>query len=122
MNTEQANSVARITPDDHDAGFKDVLVKMRSGKEETVRLVALDARSVCRILSDEKGDQFWRILEASLPTDLDPSFHRRITTGSHNTLIAVAWALAVGTEGQKKMVEAVELLIKATETKSDAPN
>lgn len=97
------------TPEDHDAGHKDLPIEYRSGKPGTLRITAPPTREVqaaVRVLNDG-GDFYGAVLALALPKDLPPGFMDRLTVQSATQIEAVALEMAVGKGTVEKMKAAM---------------
>jgi hypothetical protein len=121
-----------VTLADHEAGFKDLPVRSRGGREETVRLHAPRRRDA-RLLPAkvvEIGD-IWAVVAACRPTVQgevkDEAWIDQLETGSGDRVEIVAICLAFGAGFQKKMkaltvANLMGLLTPGTTSTSGAPD
>jgi hypothetical protein len=94
------------TLSDHEAGFKDLDVTYRSGKTETVRLLAPSRRQLreARIGILQDPDP-WQIVRLAVP-ERDETWMDRLTSDSADRVESVVFALAFGDAWEKKMESA----------------
>jgi hypothetical protein len=111
-----------LTADDHDRGFKDVDVELRSGGKAQIRIHALPWRDAPDVMNEvlAKKDPFVVLIKSlgQLPdgSDLEKML-QRLTPFSVATLLGVAWALAYGNEFQKK-IQAMGFAFLETQTQT----
>jgi hypothetical protein len=113
-----------ITLDDHDAGFKDLDLTLRSGRTERVRIRALPWREACEVCTlMAAGGGLELLVRRSLPADKPATFMDRLTPQSAALVEFCALALAFGEDVQKKMLEMGNLFLGAMATTTPgAPN
>ncbi len=135
---------SHCTPEEHEQGWKDVLVHRRDGSEMSVRLTAPDYRAARRmaLAFNTSHDAIDVLVECmtSSPGAAPPSgdeamkefFARRaesrrlidwtIAMADVGTLCDIAFELTWGVSELKKMLESLKTAIdKATATPGDAP-
>lgn len=97
-----------VTPQDHDAGFKDVEVVLRNGTHKTIRLNAPSYRVAQRLAMELQQKHDVLCITAACPggehARQDPEkFLNTLTLESASVVETVAFALTFGSEFQKKM-------------------
>lgn len=101
------------TIEDHEAGFKDLAVTYRSGRTETVRVVAPSRRAMRTARADLlKDPDAWQIIRHALP-GRDETFLDRLESGSADLVESTAFALAFGDGWEKKIASATDALAAA---------
>lgn len=115
-----------ITDDDHDLGYKDVEVELRSGRTAIWRVSALGYRDAQAALQDMlRTRDTLPIVERCLPTDLFGTGRRhpldRITPASAGILEYVVFTLCYGESFQKKMATLAQAVMQETLMPPAAP-
>lgn len=125
-----------VTPEDHDAGFKDMPLEYHRGAApegfpEMIRLTAPSRREAKKLLVQLQSriaageeDPFWPVLVACLPSPVPVSekFIEALTLDCSALLAATASVLAFGAPWQKKMVTMAEAAQNAILAGSFAQN
>jgi hypothetical protein len=97
------DSAGLVTELDHENGFKDVICETRAGATRTVKVTAVSHRDAPGLLERvTAGGDPWLVLYESI-SELDKNCLDKLSPFSASQLMGVAWALAYGTEFQKKM-------------------
>ncbi len=123
-----------VTPEDHDAGFKDVELQYQRGPApegfpDIIRLVApprrmaslLAAEVQSRLASD--NDPFWPVLKACLPAEFaNEAFLEKLTWECGGQLIATALVLTFGAGAQKKIEALADLAQSWINSPRSAPS
>jgi hypothetical protein len=97
-----------LTEQDYENNFRDVVVKHRSGKEETIRVTALDHQAAGTTIQEalQKRDA-WLLAFACLPEHCRaPDYLNKLSPFSTPELLAVAWGLTAGKEFLEGMLKA----------------
>ena len=103
------SELPELTPDDHEAGFKEVDFEFRSGRKVRGRLTAPDhrtARSLAIRIGEEKDTA--PVIRACLPPEINPD---RLTVLCMGLVEHLSMCLAFGMEYQKKMDHLVKLYL-----------
>jgi hypothetical protein len=109
------------TIEDHEAGYKDLEVRFRSGRAETLRVQAPTRRQMREVRLKLITDQDpWAIVSLAVPGK-DEAWMDRLESASADLLESVAFALAFGEDWEKK-VEAAVRGATPTPSASPAPN
>lgn len=124
-----------LTPEDHDAGFKEIPLQYRRGSTpkglpENVKLSA-PSRRMAMALSAEVAESFRKLAEnselktqnselpdpflavtlACLPKDFEPLWLERLTAECAGMIDSIAFELTFGFEAQKKMLAAAQAIL-----------
>jgi hypothetical protein len=93
--------------EDHEAGFKSLEVVHRSGRAETIRLVAPSRRAMrqARVKLLEDADP-WQIVQLALGPGQDEKWFNSLDGASADVVECTCFALAFGVEWEKKMTDA----------------
>ena len=99
---ETKSELPEVTPDDHEAGFKEIDFEFRSGRMVRGRLTAPDhrtARALAIRMSEEKDTA--PVIRACLPAEINPD---RLTVTCMGLVEHLSMCLAFGMEYQKKWI------------------
>src|SRR5579859_2559022 len=126
QNSQPTTSQELVTAGDHDAGFKEIEVAFRSGRRETVKLVAPDYRAAQKLaLELARTRDAACVVAACFPCENESArnmFLDRLTPNSAALIEAASFALTFGSDFQKKMEAAGEKLLQAIGSTASAPN
>lgn len=123
MDPEETTLPGGVTPADHEAGFKDIQVLLRTGARVALRLYAppaLEALTLYRA-SLQGQDITNDLLNQAVKAD-DRSILNKMDVDSllevHSTVIALAW----GQDKQKKILSAARELLREQDQRRSSTN
>ncbi len=111
------------TTEDHEAGFKDLVIEHRSGKTEILRIKSpptREVRAAARVMM-EGGDFYGAVLALALPKDMAPGFMDKLTLTSVTQIESVALELSIGKGTVDKMQAAMDRAASAEPGPSEPP-